>query len=204
MRVVVIILLQILIFHGAIRFIIKNDLECVLENKKEYGIYFLFSILTTLMYIKYGITLDLFFLSFFLIYLIISAYIDKKTLTIYSFYNYLTTLIGIVYLLAKLGTINITNIIFNVIIFVCITIIASKLGAFKDGDTELFISISFFLYPQYPNFALEIFLINIIISYIVVLILNFRRLDKTNFLKFKEPIAFAPSIAISTIILLLL
>ena len=75
---------------------------------------------------------------------------------------------------------------------------------FGDGDTDIFIATSIFVSSISLNtFPLVILLLNMILSNLVLIMFNIKLLDVRK-MKFKEQIAFAPSIALSTFILILL
>jgi hypothetical protein len=201
--VVVFTIIGIIVFYGALKIVINNDKTSNLQIKKEIKITLIILISTTLIYLKYKLTIDFLFIFYLSIYLIICGYIDKKTMYIYSLFNYITIIISIIYLIVKIEPIYVTNIIINVIIYMVFSVIMTRFNIYGGGDNEIFIAISLYIAVNSHIFPLEALLINVILSNVVMTILNFK---KFNFRKMKlnSRIAYAPSIAISTMILLLI
>lgn len=153
--------------------------------------------------------IDLIFTYVLTIYLLITAYVDFKTKYVYTFLNIIAGCFGIIYLIIKSSSISeLINSVIYIAIFTLITCIFTKFNAYGAGDNDIYIVISLFLYKSsYGIFNLEIMLINILFSNIIAIILalitNITKIEWKK-LKFKEEIAFAPSISIATLILMML
>ena len=197
MRVVIFTLIGIIVFLGAVSFINKND--------KENIIALIITLSTTLIYIKYKANVEFYVYFYLSIYLIIVGYIDYKTKNVYSIFNWLTIMIGIWFLIYQKSIgIDISFTIVCVIIYMIFAKLIGYFNMFGDGDTDIFIATSIFVSSISLNtFPLVILLLNMILSNLVLIMFNIKLLDVRK-MKFKEQIAFAPSIALSTFILILL
>lgn len=168
--------------------------ENIKFNKKERWILgFLISIFNTLIYIKYsGIEYILYY--YLLIYLSITGYIDFKTKKVYCFLNYITMAFALGYMFYQLFSgKNISIVIGSFVIYIIIILVLRILRAFASGDAEIYIAIGYFIicgnYSDLPLFTL---VVNMILASFILLI--FKSLYKLN-----GKLAFAPSIAISTL-----
>lgn len=210
-RVMIFTVIAIMIFKLAISFInkirVKEEEEVIkLNNNRKFEVLML--IVIALINFKFK-GIDLIFIYILTIYLIITAYIDFKTKYVYSILNIITGCLGIIYLIIKCSTISeLINSSIYIGIFTLITFIFTKFNAYGAGDNDIYIVISLFLYKSsYGIFNLEIMLINILFSNIIAIILvvltNITKIEWKK-LKFKDEIAFAPSISIATLILMML
>ena len=199
MRVVTFTLLGILMFNLAIKFINKFDNEVISVKKYEVVlISILIAISTTLISFKYY---DIEFLYYFYlsIYLILVAYVDKKTMYIYTLFPYMTFAVGIMYFFHKNTCVNYNEVIY-VIIYIAIIGIFSRSNSFNTGDRDIFISITFFLCSSDTLLTL---LINLVLSEILFGLINIKEIVK-NKGKLNNPKPFAPYIAITSMIVILI
>lgn len=205
MRVVIFTLIGIIAFLGAIAFINKNDNESKIDVNKKGKIILIITLSTTLIYIKYRASVEFYVYYYLTIYLIIVGYIDYKTKNVYSIFNWLTIVIGIGFLIYQKSIgIDISFTVLCVIIYIIFAKFIGYFNMFGDGDTDIFIAISIFVSSVNLNtFPLVILLLNMILSNLVLIIFNIKLLDVRK-MKFKEQLAFAPSIALSTFILILI
>ncbi len=205
MRVVIFTLIGIIVFLGAVSFINKNDKENRIDVNKKGIIALIITLSTTLIYIKYKANVEFYVYFYLSIYLIIVGYIDYKTKNVYSIFNWLTIMIGIWFLIYQKSIgIDISFTIVCVIIYMIFAKLIGYFNMFGDGDTDIFIATSIFVSSISLNtFPLVILLLNMILSNLVLIMFNIKLLDVRK-MKFKEQIAFAPSIALSTFILILL
>lgn len=205
MRVVIFTLIGIIVFLGSVSFINKNDKENRIDVNKKGIIALIITLSTTLIYIKYKANVEFYVYFYLSIYLIIVGYIDYKTKNVYSIFNWLTIMIGIWFLIYQKSIgIDISFTIVCVIIYIIFAKLIGYFNMFGDGDTDIFIATSIFVSSISLNtFPLVILLLNMILSNLVLIMFNIKLLDVRK-MKFKEQIAFAPSIALSTFILILL
>lgn len=202
MRVVIFTLIGIIVFLGAIEFINKNDKENKINVNKKGIIILIITLSTTLIYMKYRENIEFYVYFYLTIYLIIVGYIDYKTKNVYSIFNLLTIAIGVCFLIYQKSIgIDISFTVLCVIIYIIFAKLIGYFNMFGDGDTDIFIATSMFISSN--TFPLVILLLNMILSNLVAIIFNIKLLDVRK-MKFKEQIAFAPSIALSTFILILL
>lgn len=205
MAVVVFTLIGIFVFNKAIKFINKNDEDIKIDVNNKGLINLFIALSTTLLYCKYKVNVDFYMYFYISIYLIITGYIDYKTKNVYSIFNILTIIVGIIYLIyLKNIEVDINLTIICVIIYTIFVKVIGYLNLFGDGDTDIFIALAIFISNINMNiFPLVILLVNMILSNVLLIIFNIKLLDFKKG-KFKEEIAFAPSIALSSIILILI
>lgn len=189
----------ILMFNGALEIINKYD-NVKLNKKRIIDIIILFS--TTVLYHKYGFTVQFIYFFIISIYLYVSAYIDHMTFNVYSFFNYAIMCISAIYIIYSRQDLNIVYILINAIICITISIVLGKLKMYGKGDVEVFIAITLPIAIKFSS-PLEILLIIMIISNISIVIINNK---KVNFKKLtlKSKIAYVPYIAFSTMMLLII
>lgn len=175
------------------------------DNKKIYyskkiGVISL--IITSIFYIKFGITKEFFIVGLFLNYLLVIAFIDYKTKTVYSVFNYVVFII-----LLLLGIMNISNIeiknIFILIAFSITVLILGRLKFFGLGDSEIYILITSFFIILAKNDVLTMLLIDMLLANIFMILFNLSNIN-LKILKLKEEVPFIPYIFLSTTILCLL
>lgn len=205
MTVFIFSLIGVILFYGAIRIVNKFDQNANIKIKNNLLIVTVIIFSTLIIYLKYGLTLNFIFIFYLSIYLIVCAYIDFKTMFVYSIFNFITIVISIIYLYLTLEITNfgITNLIINVIIYMVFSFALSKFNVYGEGDSEIFIAISIFIAIKYNVFIIETLLINMVLSNIVAIFMNLKNIDFKK-MKLKNRIAFAPCIAISTMILLVI
>lgn len=210
-RVMIYTVIALIMFYLTISFINKirvNENEEIIKLNTNGKFEMLLLIVIALINFKFKGS-NLVFAYILIVYLMITAYIDFKTKYVYSFLNIIAGCFGVVCLISKSNSISdfISSIVY-ISIFTLVTFIFTKLNAYGAGDNDIYIVISFFLYnSSYGIFNLEIMLINIILSNVIAIILvcitNITKIEWKK-LKFKEEIAFAPSITIATLILMML
>lgn len=202
MRVVIFTLIGIVAFIGAIAFINKNDKENRIDVKNKGLISFLIALSTTLLYIKYNESLDFYIYFYLSIYLIITGYIDYKTKNVYTIFNNISIIIGVLYIIYKMKIgINMEINITYMFIYIIFVKLMEMSKSFASGDTDIFIVSSLFII-NLNTFPLIFLLINMVLSNMLAILTNLKLVDIKKF-RFKEEIAFAPSIALSTMILVL-
>lgn len=205
MTVFIFSLIGVILFYGAIRIVNMFDQTANIKIKNNFLIVTVIIFSTLIIYLKYGLTLNFIFIFYLSIYLIVCAYIDFKTMFVYSIFNFITIVISVIYLYLTLKITNfgITNLIINVIIYMVFSFALSKFNVYGEGDSEIFIAISIFIAIKYNVFIIETLLINMVLSNIVAIFMNIKNIDFKK-MKLKNRIAFAPCIAISTMILLVI
>lgn len=205
MRVVIFTLIGIIAFYGAMTFINKFDNENRIDVDKKGLMSFLIFLSTILLYFKFEASVEFYVYFYLSIYLIITGYIDYKTKNVYTIFNYITIFLGILYLIYQKSIgIDIKFTIMCVIIYVIFTKIMGYLNSFGGGDTDIFIALSIFVSSiNFNTFPLVILLLNMILSNVILVISNIRLVDFKRG-RLKEERAFAPSIALSTITIILL
>lgn len=203
--VVVFTLIGMFVFNEAIKFINRNDKEARIDVDNKGLMNIIIALSTTFLYCKYKLSVEFYIYFYLTIYLIIVGYIDYKTKNVYTIFNWLTIIIGAWFLIYKKSIgIDVSFIIICVIIYIIFVKFIGYFNMFGDGDTDIFIAISIFVSSINLNtFPLVILLLNMILSNLVLIILNIKLLDVRK-MKFKEQLAFAPSIALSTFILILI
>ena len=197
MRVVFFTLLGILLFNLDIKFINSCDDDIIGVKRSEIVIMtILIAISTTLLIFKYD-NIDFVYYYYLSIYLLLVAYVDKKTMNIYTLFPYMTFAVGIIYFFHKNTWVNYNEIIY-VIIYIVLIEIFSRNKSFNTGDRDIFISITFFLCSYDTLLTL---LLNILLSEFIFIIINIKEIIN-NKGKLSNPKAFAPYIAMSTYIVI--
>lgn len=201
MMILTSIIIEILLYFMSLKVIKKYDINNNINNTKKENIInvALIMLVSILLSFKFS-DKTYFYYCYLSLYLIITAYIDSKTKLIYSIFNYITMIIGITFIINNGNSIEFNLI--NVIIYAVIILIFDKMKCFGGGDTELFISISFFMCNNSNKLPLEIMIANVLLSNTVMIIFNFKNINFKK-IKLKEHIAFAPSIAVSTMLIIL-
>lgn len=205
MRVVGFTIIGIIAFYGAIAFINNNDIENRIDVNKKGLMSFLIFLSTTLLYYKYNESMEFYMYFYLSIYLAITGYIDYKTKNVYTILNYLTMIIGTLYLIYQNNIgIDVKFTIICVIIYIIFIKLMGFFNLFGDGDTDIFIALAFFISNiNFNTFPLVTLLINMVLSNMILIISNIRFVDIKRG-RFKEERAFAPSIALSTMLLIFL
>ena len=205
-RVVILTILGIITFIKSINFVNVIEKDIIIEIKKKGLISLLIALSTTLLYFKYNNSVEFYMYYYISIYLLISGYIDYKTKNVYPIFNWVTIIIGVIYLIyIKNMGIDIRYTITCVIIYIVLVKIMGYLNYFGEGDVDIYIALSIFIGCLKINssLVLAILLLNMILSEVVLIITNIKLLDIKK-MRFKKEIAFAPSIAISTMLFILL
>lgn len=202
MAVIIGTIIGIALFYTAIKIIIKYDKATKLIPKNEIGIALVILISNILLYLRYQGSIKYIFMYILFSYLIITSYVDFKTLYVYTIYNYIVIGVGMFYIYINRNIYGISDILVCVTIYAIITYIFAKLNMYGEGDFEVLLAVSMFLSIKYPIHTMEVLLLNMIISNIVAIILNRKKFNIRKF-SFDSKIAFVPAISISTMILLL-
>ncbi|MBL4932267.1 prepilin peptidase [Clostridium paridis] len=202
MAIVVFSIIGVFIFYGALLIVKCND-NSDLEIKREIIVSISILVSVAVLYYKYKLSMSFVFLFYLFIYLIISAYIDYKTMYVYSIFNYITMGVSVIYLIINIKNVSVGYVAISVVIWCCFTTLCSKFKIFGGGDNEILMSISLFIAVKYNYSTLEMLFLNMAICN---LILFFTNLDKFNIkeMRFNKNVAYAPSIALSTILLILM
>lgn len=196
------IVIQFALCSSIILFIKKIDKSHGLTyTLKERLVYLtISSIVVTLLFFKTGELKEFVFLSLLSVYLIVTAMIDLQTMLVYRFLSYVMIAVGVFYI----GLSNQPALYYiYVFLFSIMMFLFEYMGSFGMGDVYCFIAISFFLVNKSAVSPLLLPLINIIISTVIFLIIYRKQFNfKTG--KMNQAMPFVPSIAISTIILVLI
>ncbi len=178
-----------------------NEERLKLNSKAKRTLGFLVFFSTFLIYFKYENSVEFLFYFYLSIYLIITAYIDYKTKKVYCTLNIITIFIAVIFMIYHICIgVDISYIIISVVIYSCFSLL-NLFKCYGDGDKEIYIAIGYFVASlNYAEFPLTILMINMLISDLILIIFNAKGLIT----RFKEVIktkdAFAPAIAIATIL----
>lgn len=193
---------------GTIKVLSKIDEEDKIKlNNKERGILailvFLFSIVINIKSIEIGSGIVYLYVIW---YLFVTGYIDYKIKKVYCILNYITMIIALIFILYKVKIgIDVSFIIGSYIFYVLVVYFLGKLNCYAGGDSEIYIAIGYFIGSLYSGSALTFMILNIILSCVVLIILNIKDFDLRKFtFNSDKTIAFAPAIAISTLLLIVL
>jgi len=174
-------------------------------NNKEKGILVLMVFLSTfLIYHKYKFSVEFIFYFYLSIYLIITAYIDYKIKKVYCILNILTIFVALIFMMYHLYMgIDISYIIISVIIYSCFSCLLRIFKFYGGGDNEIYIAIGYFVASlSYSHLPLTTLMINMLVSNLVLILINVKGLIKNFKEVSKRKDAFAPAIAIATILII--
>jgi len=182
-----------------------DEERLMLNNKAKGTLAFLVFLSTVLIHFKYKNPVEFLFYFYLSIYLIITAYVDYKTKKVYCILNKITVLVAIIFMTYHLliGR-DISNIIISLVIYSCFSCLLTLFKCYGSGDNEIYIAIGYFIAAlNCVDFPLTTLIINMIISNLILIISNAKGLLK-RFRETKKKIdAFAPSIAIATILVVI-
>lgn len=197
--------LGIIIVFGTIKIIINIDkdysLELSVKEKQVLGI--LIIVTNALLYLKFYGQIEYLFYYYLTLYLIITGYIDYKIKQVYCILNYITMGIAVIFMIYQVYIgIDITLIIGSLVIYIVLTNLFSLFRCYAGGDNEIYIAIGYFIASiSYNSFPLYFLILNMLGASMVLVLLNLSKLIKNNK---NNKIAFAPSIAIATILNILI
>lgn len=191
-------LISIVFFHLIINYINLNDKE-IKVNKEEYILILFIYMICIYTFIKiYGISIMLSFRYLVLNYLVITAFIDLKTKYVYCFLNRIMGCISVAYIL-YLASKNILlfDDVVAMLMGVSIAIIFGFLKIWGEGDSEIFIVIA----PFIATYGTQYIIVNFIIAMSLSAIFNLIAITIKK-LNLESQVAFAPYIAISSLLIL--
>lgn len=191
----------------------KKDNAVLLLQKKEIPMIFIsMGVCIALLNVRYGNTLRFAMYSYLTMYLLLTAIIDKKTTDVYCVFNYISMGIGIAYFAFRyhsigqgaLADIQKHSLLLSLGAFFVLLMFAKLIHLYSTGDGEIFLALSLFVMADGSGMNN---LFRLYLCYVLALTLitvgNLKEIDwKTK--KFKKPMPFAPSIFLSTIVILLL
>lgn len=203
------ILIALFVIDFTVKFINKRDkVNITIDRIGWFFLVGIISISTFLLSARYTYrNIDFYYFYILLIYLVITAYIDYKTTDIYSFLNYIMFGISCLFILMNWLKGNpIKPMIVSLILVSLISVIFSLLNAWGWGDTEMLIAISSMVgikgYIFFDTIPIPVAIFVIVFStFILGVISIIKILLKRN--KVNDRVAFAPYIAISTMLIMI-
>lgn len=195
-------------------FFIVNIITFIQIHDKDHGIVldnniliFLMLLLPALFHIlqnRYGICLKFWFYSYLISYLCISALIDQQTKNVYDFLNFITIALGVIFVILNTSDIeDITFLVIQLMLFGLIILIQVKRKIYGEGDGFLLMAISIFLSTNENFCTFEILLINIGFANLIFILIHLNKFNLRK-LRMSESLPFVPSIAVSTLIIILM
>ncbi len=149
--------------------------------------------------------------TFFLLYLLTTAYIDGRTMRVYTLPNRVALVVGVVlhiHLAVSCGPWEGAHHYTAIIFYTAIIEVQCKMKAFGEGDGDVFlIGMTYlaYLFSEVGSIEkdwLSIFLLQSALSVLIFLFIHFRQVDWKR-MKVKERRAFVPSIYVANLILCL-
>ncbi len=182
----------------------KWDKEITFYFKKKDLMVFASFLLFNNYLILYRIDGELSFLhvytTFFVGYLYLSAWIDHYTMRVYRISNVFFCFSGLLLFLLYNPSFDEW---LGIILYVIFVSVLTAKNMFGKGDSGIFISVALYLgCLNYSNFTITILLIHNVLSSIVFLIMNYKKLQ-VRAMKIKQETAFLPSIAIAAWIMMI-
>ncbi|SCP99056.1 prepilin peptidase [Anaerobium acetethylicum] len=155
-------------------------------------------------YMRYGLEGEYYLYAFLTGYLLVTAFIDRLTMQVYSVFNLAAGAIGAGYLIYQaLQGRQMETAFICLAVYALLVRVQTRTGMYGEGDGEIYIVVSLFLCSREYELPLLYLLYNMILAALIFMVSNRRQLDLRRW-KMKEEAAFAPSIAAATILLLLL
>lgn len=199
-------MISIIFIINIIRFIQNHDEDhgIILDNNILMFLMFLLPALFHILQNRYGISLKFWFYSYLISYLCISSLIDQQTKNVYDFLNFITIVVGVIFVI--LNTSNIERMAFLIIqllLFGLIILIQVKKNIYGEGDGILLMAISFFLSANDKFSYLGTLCMNTALANLIFILVHFNKFNLKK-LRMNEELPFVPSIAVSTIIIVLM
>lgn len=208
--------LVILVVYLFVTYINKKDNQSITINKKDYIVLFIIG-LVIIRFISIstnGVTEILY--KVFAVYLIVTAYIDIKTLYIYSVTNIVFIIPILLLMITQYNKLDIQNTLIASIVLIAFIILNFFFRMMESGDLEVMIISSLILCTKhigYTNLSelqliYEIILnpitLFIMLSIIIGGILGIARIVSRGLKGMNEPVAFSPILAASSLVILIL
>ena len=154
-------------------------------------------------YIKYGLEVKYFLYVFLTGYLLVTAFIDRQTMQVYSIFNLAAGAVGTgVLIYQALQGRKMETVIICLAVYALLVAVQTKAGMYGEGDGELYIVVSLFICTRNYELPLEHLLYNMMLAVLLFIVANRKQLDIRRG-RMKQEAAFAPSIAAATILTLL-
>lgn len=191
------ILSSVLIFKFLLHIINKYDKE-ISPLKPNYLIIFTVFFLTDyLIYIQYGNLVDFFIIASLCIFMYLTSYIDYMIQNIYIFPCLIFYILGLLFVISRNIIAIPSFLVYGFVLYLC-----CKINLFGGGDGYYIAAIAPYLIISKHFMPIEAILTHFALSVLIFFISNIRHYDKSN-KKMEYAIAFAPSISVSFLILML-
>jgi len=189
------------LFLAIIRLFSKDDIRIFSKSANLYiSIVSMFLVDFMLCYI-YKISAEYFVFSVLNLYLTLTAYIDNQTMNVYRLSNIIFGVLGVILLMFLPSEVGSQFI--GALLYVAIILLMSLTGGMGKGDAfTLMTIIPYMMFLNLGNDFLIIMLIDTLIFCLLFIVINIRKLDLRT-MKLKSKSALTPSIAIGTIIIIL-
>lgn len=139
--------------------------------------------------------------SFFSVYLMITVYIDLKTLYVYRIVNVLFFFFGIAMLV--LLKVPIDQQLTGAFIYIVFVVLEAGIGGMGVGDAlTLITGVPYMLLLNAGGTFLMMMLVHTLLTNVIFLLLNIKNINLKE-MKFKVKAAFTPAIALATLIMVL-
>lgn len=191
--------ISIAFFYLVIKYIRLRDNEIEVNNVEYIIITSIYIFLIYIFFSIYGFSIEFTFKYLVLLYLVITAFIDFKTQYVYCFLNRVMGGIAVVYIIYLINS-NVLAIeeMEGIFIAIGIAIVFSLFKVWGEGDSEIFIVIS----PFIAIYGIEYIIMNFILAMALSGAFNLIALTAKK-VKITYQIAFAPYIAISSLLILI-
>lgn len=186
-----------------------DTLQADMEVSTLHRIMFmgLILLMNIMLYNIYLYNIGFWFLSILMSYLILTSYIDKKTMYVYSILNGPVALFGLVYVYLSLFlyqrcSYNPIYLILTILIFSGLMKLFEKLGIQGGGDSDCFIVSSIYL-AMLNTDTLLLLVVHVFLATLLFAVINLRHYNFKE-QKMRREIAFTPYIAVSAFLMIIM
>lgn len=195
------IIVSLVMFWKTLHFFSKDDTRIAAKQRAIYGWTLAIAVTNMLLFcvsVHLGIYIAF---SFFNVYLMITVYIDLKTLYVYRIVNGVFFLLGIAMLV--LLKVPIDQQLAGAFIYIVFVVLEARMGGMGVGDAfTLIAGVPYMMLLNAGGSFLMMMLVHTLLVNIIFLLLNIKNINLKE-MKFNEKAAFTPAIALATLIMVL-
>lgn len=198
---IIVMMISISIFLGFVKLFSKDDTR-ISSKSNALNLAIISIILTNLItYYAYIGSNKYFIFSVLNVYLILTGYIDSRTLFVYRLSNYIFGSIGVILLVIL--QVEVESQLISAILYSSVVLLIACTGGIGKGDAfTLIVIIPYMMFLELGSELLINMIINTMIFNIIFIVSNIKKINIKQ-MKLKSKSALTPSIAMATIIMVL-
>lgn len=194
-------LISLSVFLGTVYIFSKSEKKLMEKSYALYGSIACIVLVNILLYCIYKNSESYWAFSILSVYLIVTAYIDIKTLFVFRIINFLFGLAGVILLLIL--NISVSSQCAGAFAYILLVLAEAHFGGMGKGDAfTLMVSIPYLMVLNVGTSFFMVLLVNTLIFNVLFLVFNIRKINFKG-LKLKTKAAFTPAIAAGTILLVM-